>query len=79
MMVLFPWLLEMHRMWVCALPAVTALCYYCVEEEATSHLLNLSPYELKNFLYHILSAKDFVVLEGWLVYHMLSAKNFIVL
>ncbi|KAF6026366.1 hypothetical protein EB796_015340 [Bugula neritina] len=38
-------------------------CLNCSEEEATSHLLNLSPYELKNFLYHILSAKDFVVLE----------------
>lgn len=33
-------------------------------EEATSNLLNLSPFELKNLLFHILSGREFVVSEG---------------
>ncbi|XP_067949351.1 probable phosphorylase b kinase regulatory subunit alpha [Watersipora subatra] len=35
----------------------------CSGEEATSHLLNLSPFEMKNFLLHILSGKEFLVKE----------------
>ncbi|XP_063231052.1 probable phosphorylase b kinase regulatory subunit alpha [Bacillus rossius redtenbacheri] len=31
----------------------------CSGEEASDHLLNLSPFEMKNLLYHILSGKEF--------------------
>lgn len=31
----------------------------CDSDEATEHLLNLSPFEMKNLLYHILSGKEF--------------------
>lgn len=33
----------------------------CNGEEASEHLLNLSPFEMKNLLYHILSGKEFAV------------------
>ncbi|KQS29914.1 uncharacterized protein Dere_GG19005, isoform G [Drosophila erecta] len=33
----------------------------CDGEEASEHLLNLSPFEMKNLLYHILSGKEFAV------------------
>ena len=33
-------------------------------EEASDHLLNLSPYELKTMLHHILSGKEFVIQTG---------------
>lgn len=36
----------------------------CSGEEATSHLLNLSPFELKKLLHHIISGKEFVIQEG---------------
>ncbi|XP_031629307.1 probable phosphorylase b kinase regulatory subunit alpha isoform X2 [Contarinia nasturtii] len=33
----------------------------CDGEQASEHLLNLSPFEMKNLLYHILSGKEFAV------------------
>ncbi|XP_045492080.1 probable phosphorylase b kinase regulatory subunit alpha isoform X3 [Colias croceus] len=33
----------------------------CDGEEASEHLLNLSPFEMKNLLYHILSGKEFAI------------------
>ena len=39
-----------------------------VGEEASDHLLNLSPYELKMMLHHILSGKEFMITTGRLIY-----------
>lgn len=36
----------------------------CDGEQASEHLLNLSPFEMKNLLYHILSGKEFAVGSG---------------
>lgn len=36
----------------------------CDGEAASEHLLNLSPFEMKNLLYHILSGKEFAVSSG---------------
>jgi phosphorylase kinase alpha/beta subunit len=36
----------------------------CTGEEASEHLLNLSPFEMKNLLYHILSGKEFAISSG---------------
>lgn len=36
----------------------------CDGEEASEHLLNLSPFEMKNLLYHILSGKEFAINSG---------------
>lgn len=36
----------------------------CGGEAASEHLLNLSPFEMKNLLYHILSGKEFAVSSG---------------
>lgn len=33
----------------------------CDGEQASEHLLNLSPFEMKNLLHHILSGKEFAV------------------
>ncbi|XP_059490369.1 probable phosphorylase b kinase regulatory subunit alpha [Neocloeon triangulifer] len=33
----------------------------CTGEEASEHLLNLSPFEMKNLLYHIVSGKEFAL------------------
>ncbi|KRT82242.1 glycoside hydrolase, partial [Oryctes borbonicus] len=33
----------------------------CDAEEASEHLLNLSPFEMKNLLYHIISGKEFAI------------------
>ncbi|CAG7717610.1 unnamed protein product [Allacma fusca] len=33
----------------------------CSGDEASDHLLNLSPFEMKNLLYHIMSGKEFAV------------------
>jgi len=33
----------------------------CDAEESSEHLLNLSPFEMKNILYHIISGKEFAV------------------
>jgi len=33
-------------------------------DEASEHLLNLSPFEVKMLLHHILSGKEFVVKSG---------------
>ncbi|XP_013788162.2 probable phosphorylase b kinase regulatory subunit alpha, partial [Limulus polyphemus] len=34
---------------------------FCLGDEASEHLLNLSPYEMKTLVHHILSGKEFVV------------------
>ena len=42
----------------------------CSPEEASEHLLNLSPFEMKNLLYLIMSGKEFVISSGeylWIV------------
>ncbi|XP_052825241.1 probable phosphorylase b kinase regulatory subunit alpha isoform X5 [Octopus bimaculoides] len=36
----------------------------CTGEEASDHLLNLSPFEMKTLLHHILSGKEFVISAG---------------
>lgn len=36
----------------------------CDGEAAAEYLLNLSPFEMKNLLYHILSGKEFAVSSG---------------
>lgn len=36
----------------------------CTGEEASEHLLNLSPFEMKNLLHHILSGKEFALSSG---------------
>ena len=36
----------------------------CDGEEASEHLLNLSPFEMKNLLHHILSGKEFAINSG---------------
>lgn len=36
----------------------------CSGEEASEHLLNLSPFEMKNLLHHILSGKEFALTSG---------------
>ena len=36
----------------------------CDGDEASEHLLNLSPYEMKTLLHHILSGKEFTVRSG---------------
>lgn len=36
----------------------------CDGDEASDHLLNLSPYEMKTLLHHILSGKEFTVKNG---------------
>nr|CAD7202451.1 unnamed protein product [Timema douglasi] len=36
----------------------------CSGEEASEHLLNLSPFEMKNLLHHILSGKEFAISSG---------------
>ena len=33
--------------------------HFCLDDDAHEELLNLSPSELKNLLYHILSGKEF--------------------
>ncbi|KAG8238506.1 hypothetical protein J437_LFUL017805, partial [Ladona fulva] len=33
----------------------------CTGEEASEHLLNLSPFEMKNLLHHIMSGKEFAL------------------
>ncbi|XP_060553595.1 probable phosphorylase b kinase regulatory subunit alpha isoform X3 [Ruditapes philippinarum] len=38
-----------------------ARLFKCTGEEASDHLLNLSPYELKMMLHHILSGKEFMI------------------
>uniref|UniRef100_A0A1I8NB04 Phosphorylase b kinase regulatory subunit n=1 Tax=Musca domestica TaxID=7370 RepID=A0A1I8NB04_MUSDO len=40
----------------------------CDGEAASEHLLNLSPFEMKNLLYHILSGKEFAVSSGKCTY-----------
>lgn len=36
----------------------------CDGEEASEHLLNLSPFEMKNLLHHIISGKEFAISSG---------------
>lgn len=47
----------------------------CDGEQASEHLLNLSPFEMKNLLYHILSGKEFAVSSGKLEAHNPLAFN----
>ncbi|KAH3841112.1 hypothetical protein DPMN_114569 [Dreissena polymorpha] len=54
---------EMLRMRVGLIIQVMASEMSCIStgEDASDHLLNLSPYELKMMLHHILSGKEFVI------------------
>ena len=36
----------------------------CDKEDASDHLLNLSPFEMKNLLHHIMSGKEFNIGSG---------------
>ena len=42
----------------------SALKLVCVGEDAAEHFMNLSPFEMKTLLYHILSGKELVVTTG---------------
>nr|CAD7576858.1 unnamed protein product [Timema californicum] len=63
---------EMLRLRVGLIIQVSAPCFkvmatelsrtlVCSGEEASEHLLNLSPFEMKNLLHHILSGKEFAI------------------
>lgn len=49
----------------------------CDSDEATEHLLNLSPFEMKNLLYHILSGKEFNMVSSGVSgnFSVLSSKS----
>ncbi|KAK7863565.1 hypothetical protein R5R35_014068 [Gryllus longicercus] len=48
----------------------------CTGEEASEHLLNLSPFEMKNLLHHILSGKEFALSSvGRGNFSVISAKS----
>lgn len=49
----------------------------CDGEQASEHLLNLSPFEMKNLLYHILSGKEFAVSSGMVLFIRFIWKNII--
>ena len=36
----------------------------CSGDDASEHLLNLSPFEMKNLLHHIISGKEFAISSG---------------
>lgn len=36
----------------------------CSGEEGSEHLFNLSPFEMKNLLHHIMSGKEFILSSG---------------
>nr|XP_011449357.2 probable phosphorylase b kinase regulatory subunit alpha isoform X8 [Crassostrea gigas] len=38
----------------------------CTGDEASEHLMNLSPFEMKTLLHHILSGKEFVISTGYI-------------
>jgi len=40
----------------------------CSGEEGSEHLFNLSPFEMKNLLHHIMSGKEFILSSGKLFY-----------
>ena len=42
----------------------TQTFFFYLGEEASDQLLNLSPYEMKTLLHHILSGKEFGVSQG---------------
>ena len=44
-------------------------------EEASDHLLNLSPYELKTLLHHIMSGKEFIISSGKIDILILVTKS----
>lgn len=46
----------------------------CDGEQASEHLLNLSPFEMKNLLYHILSGKEFAVSSGMVLFIKIIEK-----
>ena len=46
-------------------PSLTDIAVFCgLGEEASDQLLNLSPFEMKTLLHHILSGKEFGVTTG---------------
>ena len=45
-------------------------------EEASDHLLNLSPFEMKTLLHHILSGKEFIIRAGKYVPDYLLRPHF---
>lgn len=49
----------------------------CTGEEASEHLLNLSPYEMKMLLHHILSGKEFGV-KGGKLFHLSVKGHFFI-
>lgn len=36
----------------------------CSGEEGSEHLFNLSPFEMKNLIHHIMSGKEFILSSG---------------
>lgn len=47
----------------------------CTGEEASEHLLNLSPFEMKTLLHHILSGKEFALKAGYKHGHVSLASE----
>ena len=37
---------------------------FCSKEQASDHLLNLSPFQMKNLLHHIMAGKEFNIGSG---------------
>ncbi|XP_039745563.1 probable phosphorylase b kinase regulatory subunit alpha isoform X1 [Pararge aegeria] len=46
----------------------------CDGEEASEHLLNLSPFEMKNLLHHILSGKEFAINSAHSIFIAIKGK-----
>jgi len=43
----------------------------CSGEEGSEHLFNLSPFEMKNLLHHIMSGKEFILSSGkFLIFYL---------
>lgn len=44
----------------------------CAADVASDHLLNLSPFEMKNLLHHIMSGKEFNIGSGTVISSVVS-------
>jgi len=44
----------------------------CSGEEGSEHLFNLSPFEMKNLLHHIMSGKEFILSSGKISYFIVK-------
>lgn len=51
----------------------------CSGDEASEHLLNLSPFEMKSLLHHILSGKEFALTSGKTICEGRMSNYFVIL